>query len=146
MANIEMWKSLLCDLLDCGYLDLNILNDADEDFVIEAIDNLRFEQIPISLNAITYEMFSVARMRIETELEVRIDELGSDKESGCAGEYELTELEAISTLTPEEDIEWYCNCLDTGIYIINDKYDVYMEYFKDLMDELENKMGFEFGC
>ena len=72
MANIEMWKSLLCDLLDCGYLDLNILNDADEDFVIEAIDNLRFEQIPISLNAITYEMFSVARMRIETELEVRI--------------------------------------------------------------------------
>ena len=146
MANIEMWKSLLCDLLDCGYLDLNILNDADEDFVIEAIDNLRFEQIPISLNAITYEMFSMARMRIATELEVRIDELGSNKESGCAGEYELTELEAISALTPEEDIEWYCNCLDTGIYIANDKYDVYMKYFKDLMDELENKMGFEFGC
>ena len=146
MANIEMWKSLLCDLLDCGYLDLNILDDADEDYVLEAIEDCKENGIPVSLNAITDAMFLEAQTRINGEWDARLDELGSDAENGYAGEYELKELEAIKELNPEEDITWYCNCLDTGIYIINDKYDVYMEYFKDLMDELENKMGFEFGC
>lgn len=146
MANIDMYKTILCELLDCGYLDLAILDDADEDFVLEAMDDLKDNGIPISLNGITDTMFMKVMYEIIDAIEVREDELGSDKENGYAGEYETEELEKISTLDPERDIQWYCNCLDTGIYICNDKYDVYKEYFGDLMNELENKMGFEFGC
>lgn len=146
MANTEMWKSILCELLNCGYLDLNILDDADEDYVLEAIEDCKANGIPVSLNAITDAMFLEAQTRINGEWDARLDELGSDEANDYADEDELKELEAIKELNPEEDITWYCNCLDTGIYIINDKYDVYKEYFGDLLDELENKMGFEFGC
>lgn len=145
MANTNMWKSILCELLDCGYLDLDILDDADEDFVLEAIEDCKANGIPVSLNAITDAMFMMAQSEINAAWDARVDELGSDKANGYAGEYEIKELEAIKELNPEEDISWYCNCLDTGIYIINDKYDVYKKYFGDLLDELEGKMGFEFG-
>ena len=147
MANTEMWKSILCELLDCGYLDLDILDDADEDYVLEAIEDCKANGIPVCLNTITDTMFLEAQTRINGEWDARLDELGSDKANGYPlAQEELEELEAIKELNPEEDISWYCNCLDTGIYIINDKYDVYKKYFGDLLDELENKMGFEFGC
>lgn len=146
MANIGMWKSILCELLDCGYLDLNILDDADEDFVLEAIEDCKANGIPVSLNAITDAMFYRAQMELNAAWDARLDEIGSDVENGYASEYEVKELEAIKELNPEEDVTWYCNYLDTGIYIVNDKYEVYLEYFGDLMAELENKMGFEFGC
>ena len=147
MANTNMWKSILCELLDCGYLDLDILDDADEDFVLETIEYLKSDGIPVSLNTITDSMFHEAQTRINGEWDARLDELGSDKANGYPlAQEELEELEAIKELNPEEDITWYCNCLDTGIYIVNDKYDVYRKYFGDLLDELENEMGFEFGC
>ena len=145
MANTDMWKSILCELLNCGYLDLDILDDADEDYVLEAIEDCKANGIPVSLNAITDTMFMMAQSEINAAWDARFDELGSDEANGYAGEDELKELEAIKELNPEEDIGWYCNCLDTGIYIVNDKYDVYKEYFGDLLDELESKMGFEFG-
>lgn len=145
MANTDMWKSILCELLDCGFLDLNILDDADEDFVLEAIEDCKAHGIPISLNAITECMFLNAQTEIHQSIVSRFDELEDNMENKCADEDKLKELEAIKELNPEEDINWYCNYLDTGIYIVNDKYDVYKEYFGDLMDELENKMGFEFG-
>jgi len=140
------WKSILCDLLDCGYLDLQILDDAREDFVLQAIDDCRAEDIPITLNAITDNMFANAQMEINAELDARLDEIGSDVANGYAREYEIKELEAIKELNPDEDITWYCNCLDTGICIGNDKYEVYLEYFGDLLAELEDKMGFKFEC
>ena len=146
MANVEMWKSVLCELLDCGYLDLSILDDADEDYVLEAIEDCKANRIPVSLNAITDCMFFNAQTEIHQSIVSRFDELEDDVENKCADEDELKELEAIKELNPEEDITWYCNCLDTGIYICNDKYNVYKEYFGDLLDELENKMGFEFEC
>lgn len=142
----ENYKTILCALLDCGYLDLQILDDTDEDFLMEAIERLQDEHLPISLNAITSEMFWMAKDELSSEVEVRKDEIGSDVENGYAGEYEEKELEEISDLNPDEDVEWFCNCLDTSIYIINDKYDVYVKYFRDKLDELEDKMGFEFGC
>ena len=145
MANTDMWKSILCELLNCGYLDLNILDDADEDYVLEAIDDCKSNGIPVSLNAITYSMFIAAQSEINVALYERINVLADYEANGNIDKDELKELEAIKELNPDEDIRWYCNCLDTGIYIANDKYDVYKEYFGDLLDELEGKMGFEFG-
>lgn len=146
MANIGMWKSILCELLDCGYLDLDILDDADEDFVLEAIENLRFEGLEIGLNAITSEMFWKARADIASAIENRVEELKDYEANESIEDDERKELTEIAALNPDDDIEWFCNCLDTSIYIVNDKYDVYKEYFGDLLDELESKMGFEFGC
>ena len=145
MANTEMWKSILCELLNCGYLDLDILDDADEDYVLEVIENLRFEGLEISLNAITSDMFWKARADIASAIENRIEELKDYEANESIDDDERKELTEIVALNPDEDIEWFCNCLDTSIYIVNDKYDIYKEYFGDLLDELEGKMGFEFG-
>lgn len=141
MANTEMWKSILCELLDCGYLDLQILDDADEDCVLEAIDDLEGNGIDISLNGITDSMFYRAQYTITEAVNERIDELEGDVET--LSEDEQNELMEIKELNPDEDISWYCNCLDTGIYI-NEHEDVYWKYFKDVLDDLENKTGFCF--
>lgn len=146
MANTDMWKSILCELLNCGYLDINILDDADEDFVLEAIENLRFEGLEISLNTITSEMFWKARADIVSAVENRKEELKDYEANESIEDDERKELTEIAALKPDEDIEWFCNYLDTSIYIVNGKYDVYKEYFGDLLDELEGKMGFEFEC
>lgn len=148
MANTEMWKSILCELLNCGYFDLDILDDADEDYVLEAIENLRFEDIEISLNAITSEMFYKARADIASAVENRKEELQGYEVDFSITDDEREELEAIEELNPDEDIEWFCNCLDTSIYFVyqRDKSDVYRKYFGDLISDLEDKTGFEFEC
>lgn len=144
MANTEMWKSILCELLDCGYLDLNILDDTDEDFVMEAVENLEGEDLPITLNGITHEMFWKVRADIASAVENRKCELQGYEVDFSLSEDEQKELEVLEELDPEEDIEWFCNCLDTSIYFVcsRDKAGIYRKYFGDLIEELETKMGF----
>ena len=52
----------------------------------------------------------------------------------------LAELE---NLNPEEDIEYFCNCLDTHIRFINHE-ETYRRLFKIELEEIEHDMGFEF--
>ena len=146
MANTEMWKSILCTLLECGYLDLDILNDADEDFVLEAIENLESERMEINLGTIVSEMFLIAIADIAFAIEHRIEDLKGYEADGVIDDDEREELEALKGLDTDIDIEWYFNYLDTGIYFTGsrNKGDVYRKYFGDLIEELENKMGFEF--
>lgn len=145
MANNELRTSLLCELLHCGCLDLSILDDTDEDYLMEAIDQLKFEGIEISLNAITFEMFGKARYDLGEAVEARIEELQGYAENDSIEDDERKELEALKTLTPDDDLDWYCNCLDTSINFScgDEKIAIYEKYMGDKIEELENLMGFE---
>ena len=135
---------LLCALLDCGYLDLSILDDTDESFILEAVERLQDEGIRLSLNGITDEMFCMAQSEIRDALEERRSDLEHWKLMDTTSPKEMEELEALNELDPEEDIGWFCNCLDTSIYIAADYEEVYRKYFGELLDDLEEKMGFAF--
>lgn len=141
MAKLD-WKSVLCNLLDCGFLDLQMLEDADEDYVLEAIDSLKDDDIEVSLNGIMDMMFGNAQIALTEAVNERIEKLEGDIET--LSENEQNELMEIKELNPDRDVTWYCNCLDTSIYLDDKKEEVYRKYFRDLLDELEAKMGFEF--
>ena len=52
-------------------------------------------------------------------------------------------IEEIKDLSPEDDIEYFINYLDTHIWFRNHK-DIYKLYFAKQVSEIEDKIGFEF--
>ena len=52
-------------------------------------------------------------------------------------------IEEIKNLSPEDDIRFYINYLDTHIWF-SEHEDVYRLYFDKQVSEIEDKMGFEF--
>ena len=144
MANCSMYQSILCALLDCGSTDLQMLDGANEDFVINAIVALQSQGIDVSLNGIFEEMFMTVQSRMQDILETRIGDLECYKDSDSISDEEAEELEAIKELNPDEDITWYLNWLDTHIYIDGDKEETYWKYFKSELDNFESDTGFCF--
>lgn len=143
MANVKLdWKSVLCGLLDCGYLDLMILEDADEDCVCDAIDELKAEGLEVTLNGITSMMFSQAKWKLDEAVQNRIEELEGME---IIDDAEAAELEAIRELEVESDIQGWSNCLDTSISMVCEdwKIAIYEKYFSEVIDELEANMGFD---
>lgn len=60
--------------------------------------------------------------------------------SDSADDYFIDELECCD---PEEDVEWFCNCLDTSIWF-KDNEEIYRKYLEDEISDIEENMGFEF--
>ena len=52
-------------------------------------------------------------------------------------------IEELSEINPNDDIEWYINCLDTHIYFTKHQ-DIYRRFFSDQISEIEDKIGFYF--
>lgn len=52
-------------------------------------------------------------------------------------------MEEVEELDPEEDADYFFNCLDTHIRFVNHE-DVYRKCFASAIEEIENDMGFEF--
>lgn len=46
------------------------------------------------------------------------------------------------TLNPIEDMDYYCNCLDTHVYMKH--IDFYRKYLPDTVEEIEAQMGWDF--
>lgn len=67
------------------------------------------------------------------------------EDEGNTEEYERLEekLEALESLDTGEDIDWFCNCLDTSIWFAENE-DIYREYLADEISDVEDNMGFSF--
>lgn len=53
-------------------------------------------------------------------------------------------IEELSEINPNDDIDWYINCLDTSISIVKHQ-DIYRRFFSDQISEIEDKIGFCFS-
>lgn len=184
-------EALLRALLDCGSLDLAILDDCNYDLG-EIIEELKFEGVDITLNAITdwifwkgqQELVEIVNSFIEdlnqdikdleetkSELNERIDriekkilslnptefaddiaQLNRDKK-GLEDSIEYTErkikevnvkLVDVKCLDPNEDMTWFCNCLDTHCWLCREREDIYRKYFGEELSTIEENMGFYF--
>lgn len=156
--------SILTYLLDCGTVDLDMLEDIgyDMDEIIEELqenDNLSlhsifetvFRRAGEELAEAFEEQKEEIRSCIEYELKTEREEC---IESGEMTEEELEETEehislindlkllTDDTLDPENDITYYLNCLDTHVYLEN--LDFYQRYMENTIDDIEDKMGFSF--
>ena len=139
-------ESLLCSLLDCGYLDIQILDDVEYDLG-EIAEQLMMQGIKPTLNRITGEIFWKGQCELNELLLEAIEETKSliDEADEDTEEYErLTEkLEELETLDPENDIGWFCNCLDTSIWFSNNE-EVYRKHLSQEIETVEGNMGFYF--
>lgn len=137
----------LCQaILDCGSLDLNILDDVEYDFY-EIVERLRMEEVPITLGSIVTEIFlqgidDIKRALSEEIEETEIDLVNAriDNDEALIDELE-DKLINLKSLEPDSDIEWYFNYLDTSIYFTNNG-EVYRDYLSEVVSEVENNMGF----
>lgn len=133
------WKDiLLTKLLDCGYADLQILEDCEYDFddLISEIEAMGYKKPDI--NNLCFAMFQLALNDFQDTIDERINEL---KEQDELTEEEQEELDAIEGLDVREDTESYHNCIDTSIWFNNNE-DIYIKYFQSALDDFEEHTGF----
>ena len=138
-------ENVCCALLDCGYLDIQILEDVEYDLG-EIVEELLANDIKPTLNIITGEIF---RKGIE-EMEDAVRQAMQNVADNQLIEYDDEEYEKLEeqfdeleSLNPKEDIEYFCNCLNTSIYFVNNE-EIYRKYLLDEISAIEDNMGFEF--
>lgn len=139
-------ESLLCSLLECGTCDLSILDDVGYDLG-EIAEDLQSRDIKPTLNAITEEIFRNGQRELKIELDDKISELENERDD-CeedSEEYEnlQEQIDELECCDPEEDVSWFCNCLDTSVYFVNNE-EIYRKYLEDEISDIEENMGFEF--
>mgnify|MGYP001370478347 CR=1 FL=1 len=63
---------LLMEILECGYSDIELLKDIDQDVLLDAINEAKHEGIDLlELNSIVYQSFVIAIDEIEYEMYVK---------------------------------------------------------------------------
>ena len=137
-------EELLMALLQCGSLDLSILDGVGYDLG-EIVEELRAEGLEVTLNLITGEIFRKGQIELEEAVMEAIEDrkammLGCDEDEEERLQEEIDELE---TLDPESDMDWFCNCLDTSCWFAENE-EVYRKYLADKIREIEDNMGFSF--
>ena len=118
------------------------VNDLDE--LIKNIKPDVYEDLQILDETLPKESDSAEVIdKKESELDVNSYYLGNkyDIEWGDKiPEY----IEELSEINPNDDIEWYINCLDTHIYFTKHQ-DIYRRFFSDQISQIEDKIGFCFS-
>lgn len=130
---------ILTTVLKCGTEDLHILDDVQYD-LSEIVDDLIDEGIRPTLNAITSMVFYTAAMDLAYHIKEQISELEQNERSN----EEDKELNALRKLDTSKDIGWYCNCLDTSVYFVQNEA-VYKKYIPEKIKEIEEQTGFYFS-
>lgn len=139
-------ESLLCSVLNCGSLDLSILDDTEYDLG-DIVTDLEDIGVKPTLNAITGEIFRKGQQDLKEKLEERISNMKSERDEfdERTEEYQRVQrqIDDLEILDPDNDIDWFCNCLDTSIWF-SDNEEIYRKYLADEIKDVEYDMGFEF--
>lgn len=145
-------EELLMVLLECGSLDLQILDDVGYD-IGEIAEELQMEGLKPTLNAITDAIFTKGQQELVEAVDEAIQNRKQEQEDldeevdgeEFKQEYDRLqeEIDELESLNPEEDMEWFCNCLDTSCWF-RDNEDIYMKYLADAIKDIEDNMGFGF--
>ena len=140
---------LLMAVLECGDADLSVLDDTQYDLG-EIVDNLKINGSSISLNSITDEIFRKGRAELKQAVKNAIQsrkDLQHETDDTEEGEMEYEslqeEIDALESLDPDKDMNWYCNWLDTSCWLSENEA-VYWEYLEEEIKSIEDNMGFTF--
>lgn len=143
-------EEILMALLECGSLDLNILKDVGYDLG-GIVEELQAEGIKPTLNTIMGWIFRKGQCELIDAVEDAIEEkrsYQSDTDDTENGEKEhdwiQREIDELERLNPENDIDWFCNFLDTSCWFSSNE-EIYRKYIPEVISDIEDKMGFEFS-
>ncbi len=142
-------EDILMVLLECGSLDLQILEGVGYDLG-DIVEELSADGIKPTLNAITDEIFRRGQCELVAAVEDAIQERKdqqAETDDTKEGETEYDrlqdEIDELESLNPEEDMDWFCNCLDTSCWFSNNE-EIYRKYIPEAISNIEDNMGFEF--
>lgn len=106
-----MKTKLLCEILECWYLDINFLNDLLDTYNIELdIDDIRSNFWKIDVNILIYETFEQVKNQFIEENQEEIENLGFDV-------YEL-------------DYEIFTNYMDSHLWFNKNEIDDLYQYWR----------------
>lgn len=160
---MTMQECILTKLLDCGSADLSLLEDINYD-LDEILDNL-MENRDLTINSLFREVFRMGAMELKEELdsqnecieeniketleEAKVEYINSgftEKEYENDADYKklISDLELLHSgeLDPEKDIDYYCNFIDTHVFMKH--IDFYRDWMESEVKSIEYKMGWEF--
>lgn len=142
-------EDILMVLLECGSLDLQILEGVGYDLG-DIVEELSADGIKPTLNTITDEIFRRGQCELVAAVEDAIQERKdqqAETDDTKEGETEYDrlqdEIDELESLNPEEDMDWFCNCLDTSCWFSNNE-EIYRKYIPEAISNIEDNMGFEF--
>ena len=161
---MTMQQAVLSKILDCGYCDLELLEDIEydlDDIIQDCIDNG-----DLSLHGIFRGVFWMGARDLQNAFDEQKDDirdnileaLENEKtewvDSGkmtveeledCEEHQELVaDLELLDSdiLNPENDMSYYCNCIDTHVSMKH--IDFYRRWMKNDVENIEKYMGWTF--
>ena len=138
-------EDLLCCLLNCGDLDINLLSDCGYE-LCDIVDDCKATFGEVNINNLVRIMFDYGLRDIETAINDRICEIEAVAGERDLDEDEENELEALRGLEPFDDIQSFHNFIDTHIWVDDDgKKETYKKYLQEALDEFEKMTGFEIG-
>lgn len=154
-----MKDEILQTIFGGGRLDWGMLDKCEYNFsdVLEIVK--QYDIIDMNFNSIVESCMKLYKQHIQDKLDEKITETESDLKElenyedmyggDIAYEYvdkiiDLREqLEELQTLCVDDDISYYANYLDNGIYIINDEIRaLYKKYLKEEIKAENELIGF----
>lgn len=131
---LEQAKTLLVELLDCGWLDLQALESIGRDFsdIIKYHNENYGENEKITLNSLLDANFQLTLSEINDFIQNKIEELEDNEEYDKADE--------LKTLDAYEDFETYTSFIDSHIWFKNNQ-EIYKKYEGDL-EPIFDKCGY----
>lgn len=134
-------QSLLCEMLSCGTLDLELLDRVgyDWDEVLEQLDWPDGEGF--NFNRLLRAVVDVGIIHLRQAVDDRLCELEGTETGRELDEDEMEEVEALHHLDPDQDIEGFYNCLDTHVWFRQNS-SIYRRYLSSALDSFEDNVGF----
>lgn len=134
-------QSLLCEMLSCGTLDLELLDRVGYDWD-EVLERAEWPSVEIDFNVLMRAVVDVGIINIRDAVNDRIGELEASQKAweGLSDE-DFEELEALRGLDPDNDIRSYHNCLDTHVWFEHNG-SIYRRYLSSALDSFEDNVGF----
>ena len=149
-----MLYDILCSLFGGGYADWEMLEKCEYDFE----DIRTFTDVSnMSFNSILTGIFCVYIGHIQDIIKNKIEEkkekllyfqtkencCGFDKTDEMESKYLINDIRKLEDLSPTDDIEFYTNYLDNGIYILDkETRNVYKELLSKEIEKENDKLGF----
>ena len=134
-------QSLLCEMLSCGTLDLELLDRVgyDWDEVLDQLDWPYGEGF--NFNSLMRAVVSVGIIHLRQGVDDRLCELEAIENERELDKDEVEEMEALHHLDPDQDIEGFYNCLDTHVWFCQNGF-IYRRYLSSALDSFEDNVGF----
>jgi hypothetical protein len=133
-------QSLLCEMLSCGSMDLEILDRIGYGWD-EILDQMDWPRDGLDFNDVLRGAVSVGIIKLKEAIDDRICEIEAIPNERELDEDEEEELNTLRLLKPDDDIEGDFNFLATHVWFKNNG-PVYRRYLSEAVDEFEDNVGF----